>query len=209
MSKDTIDLDLSSANRSKELAESERQEAEEILVGVTDIQIEDDADLVFAAEALADIKRKKRDLENMRSEATTPLRKSLDVIYGWFREPIRFYDRCEKALKEKIAEAKVRAEERQRQAIEAAAQAAMSGSPEAAAAALSLAQSSELGEVQGLSFRQAWDFEIVDISQVPPQFLMVNEAAVKAAIRGAKGRIEIPGIRVVEKTSVASRSGGS
>lgn len=207
MTKKIIDVDLSSAEQSKALAEFERQEAEEILVGIVDVTIEDDSDLAFAAEALADIKRKKKDLENMRAEATTPLRKSLDVIYGWFREPIRFYDRCEKALKEKIAEAKTRAEEAQRLAIEAAAQAAISGSSEEAMQALRAAQAAEMRDVQGLSFRSSWDFEVVDIAQVPPQYLMVNESVVKAAIREAKGRIDIPGLRVVEKTSVASRTG--
>lgn len=206
MTKDIIDVDLTSAQQSQAVAESERQEAEEVFVEIEGVTIEDDADLAFAAEALADIKRKKKDLEAMRAEATTPLRKSLDVIYGWFREPIRFYDRCEKALKEKIAEAKARAEEAQRLAIEAAAQAAVGGNAEEAAQALQLAQGAEMRDIQGLSFRSTWDFEIVDIAQVPPQYLMVNESAVKAALRAAKGKIEIPGLRVVEKTQVASRS---
>lgn len=207
MSEDITTLNIQSATASKEKASAEGKEAEEILVEIQAITIEGDDDFAFAAEALAEVKRKKKALEGMRSEATTPLRKSLDVIYGWFREPIRFYDKCEKALKSKIAEARQVAEEKQRAAIEAASQAAISGMAEDAQAALAQAQASQLQDVKGLSFRTTWDFEIVDIRQVPVEYLMVNESAVKAAIRGAKGKVNIPGIRVIEQTGVTSRSG--
>jgi hypothetical protein len=48
-----------------------------------------------------------------------------------------------------------------------------------------------------------WVHEITDPAQVPRQYLMVNEAAIKAAIAG--GAREIPGVRIYEDVRTAIR----
>ncbi len=42
-----------------------------------------------------------------------------------------------------------------------------------------------------------WDFDLVDLSQVPIAYLQVNKDAVKAAIAG--GKRDIPGLRIFEQ----------
>lgn len=54
------------------------------------------------------------------------------------------------------------------------------------------------------SYVPVWDFEVVDISKVPAKFLMVEASAVKAAIRA--GVREIPGLKIVEKMQVRTRT---
>jgi hypothetical protein len=44
--------------------------------------------------------------------------------------------------------------------------------------------------------RTSWKIEVADISKVPPQYLMVNEPAIKAALKA--GVAEIPGIKATE-----------
>ncbi len=48
-----------------------------------------------------------------------------------------------------------------------------------------------------------WVHEVTDAAQVPRAFLMVNEAAIKAAIAG--GVREIPGVRIFEQVRTAIR----
>lgn len=51
--------------------------------------------------------------------------------------------------------------------------------------------------------RKVWAFEVVDIAQVPGEYMQLNQVAVNAAIR--EGKREIPGLRIFETTSVAIR----
>lgn len=43
-----------------------------------------------------------------------------------------------------------------------------------------------------------WDIEIVDKVLVPWRYMNVNEAAIRAAVRAAKGDIKISGVKVIE-----------
>lgn len=55
------------------------------------------------------------------------------------------------------------------------------------------------------TLKQKWVHELVDITEVPLRFLMVNDAMVKQSISGgARGR-EIPGIRIFDEGTVATR----
>jgi len=51
--------------------------------------------------------------------------------------------------------------------------------------------------------RKQWTFELVDLNKVPHQYLMLDEAKVKAAIK--LGVRDIPGIRIFQKESLVLR----
>jgi hypothetical protein len=53
------------------------------------------------------------------------------------------------------------------------------------------------------SARKTWDYRIIDPSQVPSAYMMVNEAAIKVAIKG--GARKIPGVEIFEKTVTVVR----
>lgn len=53
---------------------------------------------------------------------------------------------------------------------------------------------SESGAVADL--KEEWTFELVDIAEVPRDWLMVDERKVRAAIRGPDGLRSIPGLRI-------------
>lgn len=52
--------------------------------------------------------------------------------------------------------------------------------------------------------RTNWQIEITDISKVPAQYLMVNEAAIKAALKA--GVAEIPGVKATETKTTHLRA---
>jgi hypothetical protein len=53
------------------------------------------------------------------------------------------------------------------------------------------------------SLRSRWIHEVTDLASVPREYLMVNDAAIKAAIKG--GVRTIPGVRVFQESKVGVR----
>ncbi len=202
----TVDIQLWSEIHTK--AEAEKSDADGFMDELKQMNVNSQEDLEFAAQILAETKGKIKQLEKMRGQATKPLTQSTEVIRSWFRPTITMLKEAERILKQKIAEAHQRAEVKQQAALEAAGQAAISGDEAGAAAAMQQATQAELTGVGGIQFRETWGYEVTDIGQVPPEYLLVivNEAVVNETIKTHKGETNIPGIRVFKKTGVASRS---
>jgi len=57
----------------------------------------------------------------------------------------------------------------------------------------------------GISTREDWDIELLDINLVPRDYLMFDEAKARKVIRASKGTIQIPGVKNVKKTIVSQR----
>jgi hypothetical protein len=51
-------------------------------------------------------------------------------------------------------------------------------------------------KVEGLSFTTTWKWEVIDISQVPRQYMKLDESAIGGVVRSLKEKTSIPGIRV-------------
>ncbi len=189
------------------------QEVHEETRGVVEIvdeglQIQGQADLEFAAELLREVKAKKRNLEDERKRATKPLNEALRVIRGWFKAPIEAYAGVEQKVKERIAAYHQAQADAQRQALEQAGRAALTGHAQQAIQGMQQAHAAQVDKVDGLSLREKWgDYQVVDISQIPRGFLAVNDRAVRQYIQEHKDRAQIPGIRVLPpRKIVASRS---
>lgn len=128
-----------------------------------------------AEQARLDAERKKREAELARKQAEAD-------------EAAR---KAEKA-KGKRAEA---ARETAAQAANAANEAALSV---LAAPAPQRVMHAESGQV---ATRKAWDFEVVDAEKVPRLYLVVDEAALRKAVRS--GLRDIPGVRIYEKETLS------
>jgi hypothetical protein len=61
------------------------------------------------------------------------------------------------------------------------------------------------GDYAVSSLRTTWAFDVTDIAKVPPEFLMVNQPLVNAAIRGANGRRDIPGLHIYAVETAQNR----
>src|SRR5574343_361117 len=51
---------------------------------------------------------------------------------------------------------------------------------------LEIQKTEEAPKIEGLSFRENWCFEVVDVNQIPREFLIVNEKAIGAVVRSKK-----------------------
>lgn len=149
----------------------------------------------------------------------------IDAEYRGYTEPLEAargaINRAMTAYAKQKAEAerlrlKAEADERMRQEREAAelaaAEAALNGEPEPEslpeppeAALPTLAEASRVQGDYGTtaSLRGKWVHEVTDLSLVPAPYLMVNDAAIKAAIKG--GVRAIPGVRIYQETKVQVR----
>ena len=55
-------------------------------------------------------------------------------------------------------------------------------------------------------FKKEWRWELIDISQVPDHYKMLNEVAINGVVRSLKSATNIPGIRVYEDIGMASKA---
>jgi hypothetical protein len=61
-------------------------------------------------------------------------------------------------------------------------------------------------KVAGLNFKSNWTFEVIDINQVPREYMMVDEKKIGAVVKAMKKDTNIPGIKVYDTGSVAKAS---
>jgi hypothetical protein len=58
---------------------------------------------------------------------------------------------------------------------------------------------------QGTMYINHWVFEIEDESKIPREFMAPNLSMIGDAVRGSKGRISIPGVKVFNRPTVRGR----
>lgn len=197
--------DLSSAQA---LATQETQDHKDLLQQIEVFEITDQEDLDFAANLLADVKGKEKVLATEESRATRPLKDVVKIIQSWFKPPRSFLKDCEIALKKKIEDYRDWVHQEGQRALQAASKASMKGNDKVAEAALEKAKVAKIDKIAGLQFREKFDYEIVDIEQIPAAYLMtiVDDEKVKAKIKKNKGDTKIRGLRIFRVTQIASRS---
>jgi hypothetical protein len=193
--------------QAKGVEEEMRQEtaaAEEVYLGIQEMEIETKEDMDFAAEILGEAKTKRKRIDEKRKEITAPLNTALKAVNELFRPAMDFYDQCERLIKAKISAARMQAEEAARRALVAAGEAVAEGSAEGVAQALAVHDAAvQFPVADGIQYRSRWKFEIVDESQIPREYLMPNLALIQGAVTHKKGATDIPGIRVFEDKVIA------
>lgn len=59
-------------------------------------------------------------------------------------------------------------------------------------------------KVTGINYREAWKFEVTDVSLVPREYLMVDETKIRKIVQAMKGDTKIAGVRVYSEKQIAS-----
>ena len=150
----------------------------------------------YAKELLAQVSKSVKRVEALRKRWTKPIldhKRSIDADFNRISEPAKS---AERILREKVAQYHVEQQRRAREAAKAAAEAA--GLSVVAAPAAKVA--TDAGTV---SMRQTWDFVILDASQVPEQYKVVDPAKVRAAVKA--GVRNIPGVDIFESATAVVR----
>lgn len=59
--------------------------------------------------------------------------------------------------------------------------------------------------VQGVSYRETWDFTVEDENLIPRKFLSVDLAKIRGVVTALKSEADIPGVKVFVKKTAVSR----
>lgn len=148
-------------------------------------------------DALIDVKARVKSLTAQQETILGPLREAESAVRNWFRSPLETYRMIEIGLKRRVAEYQETLRQEKHAAIVAAGQAP---TPTAMAQLTALAVPPTPAAI---SFRKTWEVEITDPNLVPREYLLIDTTALRKVCQATKGQIQIPGVRFVQRDSVA------
>ena len=181
-----------------------------------------------AMNMLKEVKAIAKTVEAQKKEIVAPMSEVVDKIRNQFGKPLDAlkvaeakikracldYD-AEEEKKRLIAqriqqEAENKAAEEKRKALEAEAEAEKLFGNKETAAVIEM-QAAEVApakigivQVKTEGKRTIWRWRLVDIKQVPIEYLQVNETLVNSIVKGSGGAVNIPGIEVYGEAILAS-----
>lgn len=132
------------------------------------------------------------------------------LLAGYFAEQRRLKEEAERAERERIRKQK----EEEEAALKAALEAEEKGQPQVAETILNTAAAAppsakistpEKPKLENVHSRLDYDFEITDPDAIPREYLMPNEMLIRRVVKASKGKVSIPGIKVIAKEIVVTR----
>ena len=201
-------------------AEAMQQEATGIEASAQDLAVTDEQSLAVAGDMLGYVAGVRKRIEALRTSLVKPLNDHVRRINDLFKGYSAPLDRADAALRAKITayhaeQERLRREEAERlrklaekeqaRLERAAAKKGIPAPPPIPVPTPAAVPKTMTGEYGSMTTRKEWRFDITDEAQVPRQYLVVDEARIRAAIRA--GIREIPGVRIyqVEIVSVRGR----
>ena len=181
-----------------------------------------------AADLLKSLKGRAGAIEDERKKLKAPILQAGRAVDDFFGRPLAVLAEAEKIIKHKLvvydqAQEKLRREEqakaeekarKERETLEDKARAAIASGrleranelEQRAAAVVAPVIDRAPPKVAGVTFREVWNFEIVDAQAIPRQYLSVNESAIGKVVKALKADTLIPGIRVFPTKEIAAGS---
>jgi azurin len=190
------------------------EEAGKILAAAQNMSITANEHLKPAVEDLGVIAAGKKVILEIKKAITTPLKARLDAINNGFNFVLKPIEDADKILRDKISAFKA---EQDAKAAEAA---AINQQKEALArreAALNdgiitvdttpvtappAAPEHTYTDIASQGFMKTHKWEIIDLSLVPREYLIIDAGKVTKMARASKGEIKIPGIRIFTEEAV-------
>lgn len=180
-------------------------ETSEVLAFLNTFHVMNQQQMDMASGWLQDVKVKWATIEAQRKHYAKPLQDKIKEVQAYFKPALELLAGAESILKQKISEGALRAQAAQQAALAAAHQALQQGDMQGVAIATQGVQASDVSLTPGVSMRPIVRFEITDPGLLPPVFWSPDPVKVQGAIDA--GHREIPGVRIWEEQSVASRAG--
>ncbi len=182
-----------------------------------------DADVKMATEDLSLLAKLKKAIADKRRDWLTPIKEKLDAVDVVFKSLSTPLDQADKFTRSKILAYR---QEQERKAREAATQlkkekdkdaraalektiadetlAAHAPTPQVASIVLPTAPKVVRTETVSGYLRMDWTFEVTDETQIPREYLMVNERLIRDKVKA--GIRQIPGVRIFEKPTGITRT---
>ena len=188
--------------------EQERQAVQTALDGLRVMPVRDQETLTRLNAWLVEGKGRAKEIKALEDSVNKPLNEALKANRAIYKPVLDLYSALEQVLKAKVVEGSAYlAAEQSRILAEAATAYQTAETPEAQAAATSTLMSMpETPEHKGTSIRKVWRYEVIDLTQLPDQYVVrePNRAALNAAVLA--GAREIPGVRIYEDQIVTTRT---
>ncbi len=132
------------------------------------------------------------------------------LLAEWFAEQRRIREEAERKRLEAIRKQKEEEERKLREALEAE----NAGKKEEAEKIINQVieakppevKTPEKPKLKGVYSRIDYDFEIVDVTKIPREYMIPDETLIRKVIRASKGKVVIPGIKVIAKEIVVTRT---
>lgn len=166
-----------------------------------DIIVNSDS-IISVCEFLKLIVARKKRIEELRQFFVKPLNDHVKQINASFKQASIPLETIEKEVKDKMMkyrriEAEKLEKERQRKLKEAEKLKTESLKEERIEQAQSIKQETKIESESGaVRARKVWKFELINANEIPREYLMVNETAIRRAV--LEGAREIPGVRIYE-----------
>lgn len=149
-------------------------------------------------------------LEDTRQTIAGPMAKAKSALDALFRNARAPYEEAKDIVKRKLQEAADRRRELHQLALAAASTASKAGDTEEVALALEVAADVTPTRLATTGMTLVWEWELVDITQVPAEFLALNPATIKihmARFKNSDTIEQIPGVAFKRVSKAIARRG--
>lgn len=198
------------------------------------IEISNQAEFEASNIVLVDVKKRIKELDEQRKAITKPLDDAKKEVMNLFRDPIDLLERAEKYIKglmlkytdkmereareeqarlQKLADQEA---EKEKKKIEAKIERAVASGKENKVEDLTAQLETivpitapviapAIEKISGVVMKSTWIAEVVNIDEVPREYMEVNLKALNKIAQATKGSIKIAGVKFSETKSIASR----
>lgn len=187
-------------------AHNETTRAQQAVAAIKSIRVLTQEHIVTVSPLLQQIKGDMKRLDERKKAITKPLNDALRSVRDLFRPAEQALEEAERHLKLEIGNAQQAIREANQRAMFLTQAALQQHDVRAAALASGAIQATEAP--QGISFRDRFEFRIVDASKLPREFLMPDERRIRAYIAEHGERAAIPGVVIEKQVGVVARSSG-
>lgn len=197
-----------------------QKETTSVIAAANAVVITGDAAVAEATDILSWIARAKKQVEEKRRFFVKPLQDQVASINQLFKGLVAPLEQADKTLRDKILHYRQEQERLRRAEMERLRklqekeqkrlerQAAKTGGPPPPPPVMPVAVEAQAKTVRGdmgtVSARMVWDFEIVDPSKVPNEYRVINEKAIRAAVKA--GVRSLPGVRIFQREELSVRA---
>lgn len=184
-----------------------QSEIDAVIAQMESLKVEDDSQYKYAADWLKRNKETQKIVEKEfndeleaakeKKKAAEAERKAVVQKIEQFNEPLKKAEKetrrlieeyvNEKERQRREAERKRLEEQRQQQEAEGEQQAEPEPAPE---------PEPEPPKTEGVTFYETWQYEIEDPTQIPREYLQVDEKKIRQYVQAMKGDAEIPGVKI-------------
>lgn len=188
---------------STELAKIKAIEAEIVpeTETITTFKVLDQPSLDLAGQAVKHLATRRKELKAVKESVTKPLNEALKNYRALFKPSETAIAEAEGHLKRQIVAYNAEVEEANRKALEAASEAHQAGDSLAVTDAIDAIV--HVDKPPEISMRESLDFEVVDLHEIPWEFLKV-EVRRRDIIQALKDGRDVPGVKAVKTKSVVA-----